>query len=138
MRVCISAIGHVLATSSKRGTELDVSIDETQQLLRGRPTSNDTLYEAHIFLLVEPDASQRIDELIRPHKFRRGRRANLERLDKAMDIIITRNHDDLDEIETATRTVAAHLRQNGFNVYRIRLERTVFDEIFSDRGEQDG
>lgn len=108
---------------------MPVQASELTTPAMGKPAPNEKKYEAHIFLRLPSHVDRsELEQLVRAEHFRFGR-PRASAADGIDDHILTRNDDVRDRIERSVRVLTALLRTEGFDVYRIRLEETVFDEI---------
>lgn len=98
----------------------------------GRPSKTERLFEAHLFLTCKPDEVDTVMELARRRRFRRSSR--LKELESGNhDVLLTRNSDSEELVTGQLRALADELVRAGVYVYRVRLERMVFDEVRATR-----
>ena len=95
---------------------------------RGRQSTTEHLYEAHLFLTAAPEHLDELVGVARHRHFRQSSRRKV--LDSgAHDVLLTRNGNDRVELESELRQLADELaRLAPAHVYRIRLEKMILDE----------
>jgi len=96
---------------------------------RGEQRPNEKRYEAHAFVRrLHDDKRTAIRKIGRSHGFALSSRMT-RGPDGRNDVILTSNADDRRGLEKSLRAVAQALAAGGFEVYRIRLEEMMFDEV---------
>jgi hypothetical protein len=96
----------------------------------GQQAAREPLYEAHIFIIVEPGQEIELRRDMRRYGFRLSPRPKTTKAGM-IDILATKNGDERAAITNDLRDAADALAGQGYCVYRIRLEQMIFDE--SDR-----
>jgi hypothetical protein len=96
----------------------------------GQQAAREPLYEAHVFLIAEPRQKDELRRTLRQYGFRLSSRPKMTR-EGMLDLLATKNGDDLACITSELRDIADMLTNADYCVYRIRLEQMIFDE--SDR-----
>lgn len=94
----------------------------------GKQIEREPRYEAHLFVLADPNVQEAIRERAHMHGFRLSSRPRIAR-DGSLDLLITKNGNDRDGIEEELRRIAEDFAQLGYSAYRIRLEEMLFDEL---------
>ena len=94
----------------------------------GRSIEREPEFEAHLFMLAQADDREAVRQAARVRGFRLSARPKVTH-DGLLDLLVTKNKDDGEVLEGELRTLADNLIQSGFEVYRIRLEKKVFDEV---------
>jgi hypothetical protein len=94
----------------------------------GKQIVREPRFEAHLFVLAPPDSQEAVRERAHIHGFRLSSRPRMAR-DGSIDLLITKNGNDREAIESELRRIAEDFIQLGYSAYRIRLEEMLFDEL---------
>jgi hypothetical protein len=98
--------------------------------LRGRAILTIARYEAHIFIRIQGDGNLgKLRATLRGHGFGLSDREKTSQQGERK-LIATRTGPDRLVLESQMRDAAFTVRMLGFNVYRIRLEEGLVDEVW--------
>jgi hypothetical protein len=94
----------------------------------GKQVAREPKYEAHLFVIAPAGSQEEIRDHAHQYGFRLSSRPRVAR-DGSLDLLITKNGDDRNVIETELRKIAEDFVELGYSAYRIRLEEMLFDEL---------